>query len=511
MMLKTSATVSAALLLAGCATVPAGTVAPSSAGLSSLAKVGSVDERFLSYNVEKVEVTGGRFWRPYGSPGTDRHEYRPPLDLSNRKLRALAAALGPSYVRVSGTWANATWFADTDQAPEKAPAGFDTVLTRQQWRGVVDFVKAVDGRIVTSVATSPGTRDAQGAWKVDNVARLFAYSRSIGGAIAATEFANEPNMAWLMQAPANYSGADYRRDYTTFATWLRKTYPDTLLLAPGLSELGEPTRTISRRNRERKIFEGDDLITADSPRPDGFSYHYYGGGSQRCGGAVLGMSLANALSPQWLDGVDPIIASVGALRDRTAPGVPLWNTESAESSCGGNPWAATFADSFRFVDTLGRSARQGVQVYIHNTLLASDYALLDEHGAVPRPNYWAAVLWKRLMGSTVLAAPASPAPELRIYAHCLVGKPGGVALAALNLGDTAQTLTAGSQARAWVMRASTAALDTKAILINDRQPSADEAGRLSGLEGAPASGTVSVPGKAIAFVAVENAGNPACR
>ena len=111
----------------------------------------------------------------------------------------------------------------------------------------------------------------------------------------------------------------------------------------------------------------------------------------------------------------------------------------------------------------------------------------------------------------MLAAPASPAPELRIYAHCLVGKPGGVALAALNLGDTAQTLTAGSQARAWVMRASTAALDTKAILINDRQPSADEAGRLSGLEGAPASGTVSVPGKAIAFVAVENAGNPACR
>ena len=76
MMLKTSATVSAALLLAGCATVPAGTVAPSSAGLSSLDKVGSVDERFLSYNVEMVEVTGGRFWRPYGSPGTDRHEYR---------------------------------------------------------------------------------------------------------------------------------------------------------------------------------------------------------------------------------------------------------------------------------------------------------------------------------------------------------------------------------------------------------------------------------------------------
>ncbi|MET1754960.1 hypothetical protein ABVV53_05735 [Novosphingobium sp. RD2P27] len=498
--------VSAAALLASCATVP-----DDSGPLSLLARVGEVDERFLSYNVEMVEVTGGRFWRPYGASGADRYEYRPALDLSDAKLRRLAAALGPAYVRVSGTWANATWFADADQAPQKVPAGFDTVLTRDQWRGVVDFAKAVDGKIVTSVATSPGTRNAKGEWQPDTAARLFDYTRSIGGEIAATEFANEPNMLWLTQPPAGYTGEAYRRDYARFAGWLREASPNTALLAPGIAELGEPTRTMARRNQERKILEGEELITANSPRPDAFSFHFYGGASVRCGGGAMGMTLQNALSPQWLDSIDTAIARVAKLRDQTAPGVPLWNTESAESSCGGNPWAATFADSFRFVDTLGRSARQGVRVYIHNTLSASDYALLDEHGNVPRPNYWAALLWKRIMGTTVLAPPTAPDQNLRIYAHCSVKGAGGVSLAAVNTGDSPVSIPIGARAQAWVLeRPAGAPLDTKDIRINGRKPWADDAGNLHGLESVGVMNDVSVPAQSIAFVMIPGARNASC-
>ena len=40
----------------------------------------------------------------------DLYQYRPPIDLSNARLRKLAAALGPAYVRVSGTWANTDLF-----------------------------------------------------------------------------------------------------------------------------------------------------------------------------------------------------------------------------------------------------------------------------------------------------------------------------------------------------------------------------------------------------------------
>jgi len=76
-------------------------------------------------------------------------------------------------------------------------------------------------------------------------------------------------------------------------------------------------------------------------------------------------------------------------------------------------------------------------VVAHNTLASSDYGLLDENTLTPRPNYWSALLWRRLMGPAVLNPGSSPAPALHLYAHCLRGHPGGVALLAINTGRTA--------------------------------------------------------------------------
>ena len=99
------------LLGAGAAAHRAGAsqdVAMPSLAPATFARIGTVDERFQSYNVEMLEVTGGRFWKPYNAPaspppppgsspvgevGADRYAYRPPKDLGNHRLRALADAL----------------------------------------------------------------------------------------------------------------------------------------------------------------------------------------------------------------------------------------------------------------------------------------------------------------------------------------------------------------------------------------------------------------------------------
>jgi heparanase 1 len=148
---------------------------------AKMPRVGTVDVRFPSYNIEMAEVTGGNFWGPYHSQNSvaarptqpaqsssapagmypNMYQYRPPIDLSNSYLRKLAAALGPAYVRVSGTWANSVYFANSDNSQEKAPAGFSGVLTRTKWKGVIDFVHAVNGELVTSFATSVGTISSQ--------------------------------------------------------------------------------------------------------------------------------------------------------------------------------------------------------------------------------------------------------------------------------------------------------------------------------------------------------------
>ena len=162
----------------------------------TLPRIGTIDERFQSFNIEMVEVTGGRFWKPYASAtaaaptsvnqptGMDPslYEYRKPIDLYNARLRKLASALGPAYVRVSGTWANSTYFQPADgPVSANAPTGFKAVLTRDQWKGVVDFSKATDAKIVTSFSISPGTRDANGVWTPAQARQIFDYTQSLGG------------------------------------------------------------------------------------------------------------------------------------------------------------------------------------------------------------------------------------------------------------------------------------------------------------------------------------------
>src|ERR1700730_6050880 len=182
---------------------------------AKMPRIGTVDQRFASYNIEMAEVTGGNFWKPYHSQSSvparptqpaqsastpagmdpNMYQYRPPIDLSNPRLRKLASALGPAYVRVSGTWANSVYFTNSDNPPTTAPAGFSGVLTRKEWKGVIDFVQAVDGKLATSFATSVGTRDARGTWTSKQGSNWLAYSQSVGGQLAAAEFMNEPTYA----------------------------------------------------------------------------------------------------------------------------------------------------------------------------------------------------------------------------------------------------------------------------------------------------------------------------
>ena len=376
---------------------------------STMPRIGSVSERYQSYNVEMVEVTGGRFWKPYspepdrilqqlapdaGAPGADTpagmnadlYQYRPPIDLGNARLRKLAAALGPAYVRVSGTWANTTYFSASEPPPAAPPAGFKGVLSRTQWQGVVDFARAVNAQIVASFATGAGTRDTAGVWTPEQAARLVDYTSAIGGRIAAAEFMNEPNLAVMGGAPAGYDAAAYGRDFKRFHAFARATEPGMLILGPG--SVGETADESGPADGSSLTTRN--LLTASRPAAvDAVSYHHYGALSRRCAAMGAQTTAEAALSEEWLGRTDATLAFYRKLRDAFAPGKPLWLTETADAACGGNPSARTFLDTFRYLDQLGRLAKQGVEVVAHNTLVASDYGLLDDVTLTPKPNYGA--------------------------------------------------------------------------------------------------------------------------
>jgi heparanase len=504
---------------------------------ATLPPIATIDERFQSYNLEMAEVIGGNFWKPYdtlgkaaqdatsapaasmaGSAGLQAgrdaamFQARPPIDLTNARLRRLAVALGPAYMRVSGTWANSVYFQDSDApAPATAPPGFQGVLTRAQWRGVIDFATAVDARLVTSFAISAGVRDATGVWTPDQAHRLLAYTRSIGGDIAAAEFFNEPTMPEYGGAPAGYDAAAYARDFALFRAFIETVAPDLLIAGP--AAVGEAVLLPAMRAGAVSVLRTPDLLSA-APRPgfDLFSHHFYGAASIRCASMGIGAQTTAeaALSEDWLARADRSYAFYGGLRDRFQPGKPVWITEIADAACGGNPWAATFLDSFRFLDQHGRLAKHGVTVIFHDTLAASEYGLLDQDTFMPRPNYWAAVLWHRFMGPIVLDAGPSR-PGLHLYAHCLRGQPGGVALLAIN---TSRTQTESIELATLADRYTLAArkLEDTHVQLNGRDLVLGANDELPSLQGhrVPA-GAVDLAPATITFLAITAAGNRSCR
>lgn len=495
---------------------------------AKMQRIGTIDERFQSYNVEMLEVTGGKFWKPYSSlakrtsrsavsssdtpSGMDpnMYEYRPPVNLANSRLRRLAAALGPAYVRISGTWANTTYFKDSPgPAPKTTPSGFGGVLTQQQWKGVVEFSKAVDAEIVTSVAISPGVRDASGKWTPVESAKVFAYTKTVGGMIAATEFMNEPNAATMGGAPKGYDGAQYGKDLGVFKSFLTKHSPNTILLGPG--SVGEGG--VMSLPPGAGIIPSTNLLQASGPIFDVFSFHVYPAVSQRCSqmGASMGTTAHDALSAEWLARPQAIETYYAGLRDKFDPGKPLWITETADAACGGNPWATTFLDTFRYLNQLGMMAHDGVQVVMHNTLDSSDYGLLHEGDFTPRPNFWAAVLWRRLMGTTVLQAEKSPSPNLYLYAHCLRGVAGGVAILAINADQKVEeTLSLPGPSQSYMLTAES--LQSTRVRLNDMPIELGANDALPELNGTPSpAGTIKMPPMTIMFIGVPEAGNDGCR
>jgi heparanase len=492
---------------------------------ANMTRVGSVDERYQSYNIEMLEVTGGMFWKPYGSAssgdpersgvpaGMDAglYENRSPVDLSNSKLRKLAAALGPAYVRVSGTWANTMYFADADPAPPSPPSGFNGVLSRERWKGVVDFAAAADARIVTSMAISPGVRDATGVWMPGQAREILDYTRSVGGDIAAAEFMNEPTMATMGGAPKDYDAASFGRDFKLFALFAKQAASGMSILGPG--SVGETTASDAMIHYgSQGVIATRDMLQQMGKDIDAFSYHHYGAASQRCAGTP-GMpqtSADAALSEEWLARTDQTLAFYRNLRDEFEPGKPMWVTETADAACGGNPWASTFLDTFRYLDQLGRLAKQGVQVVIHNTLAGSDYGLLDQKTLKLRPNYWGALLWRRLMGTTVLDSGVEIAEGRHVYAHCLRGAAGGVTLLVINNSRTETTIEVPLESRRYTLSAEP--LRSGDVEVNGAALKVDDSGDLPAIEGAATvPGSVSFAPGTITFLAIERSGNSACR
>lgn len=415
---------------------------------TALKELRSVDPRLISYNVEMTEVTGGTFWKSYTAAqraGTepfakietlnanmldfkDLMQYYPPIDLTNERLRKFTKAIGPAWVRVSGSWATTTYYDFDGHTGGKAPEGYRAVLTRDQWLAVLDFVRAVGGKLLVSVNNCIGLHKADEPWNPSQAELLFALSKEHGVPIDAAEFTNEPNMLEMCGAPKGYTAKDYARDQDLFFAWVRKNYPGTLCVGPCSTNADESSEDGSGG-------VGDlmpnapvaDLMAGTTEKLDVYSYHCYNGISERLASLLPSMhwGAAKAHTDEYLAVSPQKARKHSRLRDRYCPGGQMWVTEAGDAGGGGTTWASTYLDVLRTLNEFGGFAAVSDGVIFHNTLASSDYGYLHHGSFDPRPSYFAALLWNRLMGTTVYDSTEPAREGAHVYVHSRRdGKPG---------------------------------------------------------------------------------------
>lgn len=486
----------------------------------------------MSYNIEFAEVTGGTFWKAY-TPGQvagteafdvdmsgglaaaykDLMQIYPPINLYDEKLRKLAKELGPVWVRVSGTWATKTYYDLDGAMGGKVPEGYLNTLTREQWIGVLDFVKAVGAKLMVSVSACPGVYGKNEApippWTPVQAEKLFRFSAEYGVPISGSEFVNEPNMLADTGFPEGYTGEDHARDQKIFQKWLKENYPDCLYIGPcSVGPEGQIGRTDKKGGGVEAIARdcvSTDALMGKDPAPlDVFAYHYYNGCSERLAGVVPDMHwfAEEAHTEDYLAVAINCAKAYAPFRDKYCPGGEMWVTESGDAGGGGDTWASTYLDVIRTLNEAGGFSAITPGIIYHNTLAASDYAYLDRETHDPRPNYFAVLLWSRLMGTTVYDTEEPIRMGAHVYAQSRKdGKPGVCYLVVNNSETEATMVELPKEAEIYVLAGENGNKRATRMTLNGKVLELDENNELPDLSGqiVPA-GTLEISPLNCAFI-----------
>ena len=487
-------------------------------GLETLRKV---DPMLVSYNIEMTEVTGGTFWKAYTEAQVDGTEEFPlikdwrdmgnlqqwyePIDTKNPRLLKLAKDLGAAWVRVSGTWANKTYYDFDGTTGGKAPEGFQSVLTKDQWLKLLDFVKAIGGKLLVSIANCPGIHAADEPMPFEQADLLFSTSKEYGVPISAAEFTNEPNLIALSGLPQGYTAQDHARDHDLFGAWLKENYPECLFVGPctvgdidmfGMGNDGAGGGMAAGF----QMVTTEELLGEYKSKMDVFSYHYYNGVSER--GAAMGghWPYEAILTEQYLGVAAYCASQYVPKRDKYVPGGQMWVTESGDAGCGGNTWASTYADVPRTLNELGQFCTVTDGVIFHNTMASSDYGWLKHGTFLPRPNYFAVLLWKKLMGTTVYASGEAIREGAHVFANSRAdGKEGKAYLVINNSWTETTTVELPKEATVYALTGN-GGMRSRTMLLNGNELVLGENDALPELKGVPATGKVEVAPGGCTFI-----------
>ncbi|XP_069756333.1 inactive heparanase-2 isoform X2 [Narcine bancroftii] len=128
--------------------------------------------------------------------------------------------------------------------------------------------------------------------------------------------------------------------------------------------------------------------------------------------------------------LDTLSDQIAKIVNSHAPGKKIWLAGVGPAWAGATTnLSHTYAAGFLWLNTLGMSAKQGMDVVFRNSFFDHGYNHLVDQNFNPLPDYWLSLLYKRLVGTKVLMVQVAGLQrrrrpgrvirdKLRIYAHC---------------------------------------------------------------------------------------------
>lgn len=355
------------------------------------------------------------------------------LDLANPLLEKSLTALYPFRIRLGGTLEDHIVY-DVGLLPEqtclpiiKDPTymfGFrEGCLSMERWIAL-NALFAKTGTLVAfglnALYNRQQVSNAWGPWDSSNARSLIDFTVQQGIQIDAWELGNELSGSGV---GTSVSAQQYAQDMSELRLIIDTVYEGStrspLLIAPdGFFD----RQWIST------------FINASGPGVlDVVTSHVYNLGPGSSTDLV-----EKILNPQYLDNQLGTFRAVQDILQSSAPSTSAWIGEAGGAYNSGRHLVTdAFVFSFWYLDQLGMAASFNNKAYCRQTLIGGNYGLLNTTTFHPNPDMYSALLWKRLMGTRVLATTLKGYPQLRTYAHCQQGTiTGGLTLLLINLSNS---------------------------------------------------------------------------
>ncbi|KAK8334907.1 hypothetical protein V6Z11_A09G018900 [Gossypium hirsutum] len=230
-----------------------------------------------------------------------------------------------------------------------------------------------------------------GDWKSQNARDFMKYTISKGYKVDSYEFGNQLSGAGM---GASVEAKQYEKDIVVLKNLVKELHPDPKTQPKVLGPSGYYDEKWFNSFLE---VSGHDVV-------DGATHHIYNLGP----GDDPNM-ITKIQDPSYLNQVAQTYKGVLNIVNKFKPQSGAWVSKSGGALHGGaKDLSPTFADGFWYLDQLGMASTYNHKVFCRQTLI----------------DYNGALLWHRLMGSTVLAVTQESNPNLRVYAHCAKKKPG---------------------------------------------------------------------------------------